>query len=49
MSSGTKLAGQVGNLDIEWVRQQFPSLKQTVGGQQAVFFDAPGGTQVRSA
>jgi selenocysteine lyase/cysteine desulfurase len=40
------LAGQVGNLDIEWVRQQFPSLKQTVGGQQAVFFDAPGGTQV---
>jgi cysteine desulfurase family protein (TIGR01976 family) len=46
MSSGTKLAGQVGNLDIEWVRQQFPSLKQTVGGQQAVFFDAPGGTQV---
>lgn len=46
MSSGTKLAGQVGKLDLEWVRQQFPSLKQTVGGQPVVFFDAPGGTQV---
>ncbi len=46
MSSGTKLAGNAGNFDIEWVRQQFPSLKQTIGGQPSVFFDAPGGTQV---
>ena len=46
MSAGTKLANQVGNLDLGWVRQQFPSLQQTVGGQPAIFFDAPGGTQV---
>ncbi len=46
MSSGTKLAGQLGKFDIEWVRQQFPALQQMVAGQPAVFFDAPGGTQV---
>jgi cysteine desulfurase family protein (TIGR01976 family) len=33
-------------LDVDWVRQQFPSLHQRVNGQPAVFFDAPGGTQV---
>lgn len=33
-------------LDIDWVRAQFPSLQQEVNGQPAVFFDAPGGTQV---
>jgi cysteine desulfurase family protein (TIGR01976 family) len=33
-------------LDVNWVRQQFPSLRQTVNGKPAVFFDAPGGTQV---
>jgi cysteine desulfurase family protein (TIGR01976 family) len=32
--------------DIQWVRAQFPSLLQEVNGQAAVFFDAPGGTQV---
>lgn len=32
--------------DIDWVRQQFPALHQSVNGQRAVFFDAPGGTQV---
>jgi len=32
--------------DIEWVRSQFPALKQEVNGQPAAFFDAPGGTQV---
>jgi cysteine desulfurase family protein (TIGR01976 family) len=36
----------MGKLDIDWVRQQFPALRQTVNGQPAVFFDAPGGTQV---
>ncbi|HEY1730570.1 MAG TPA: cysteine desulfurase-like protein [Terriglobales bacterium] len=46
MSSGTNLAGHASKLDIEWVRQQFPSLQQTVAGKAAVFFDAPGGTQV---
>jgi cysteine desulfurase family protein (TIGR01976 family) len=46
MSSSTKLATEMSKLDIEWVRQQFPALQQTVNGQPAVFFDAPGGTQV---
>jgi cysteine desulfurase family protein (TIGR01976 family) len=32
--------------DVEWVREQFPALQQTVNGQPAMFFDAPGGTQV---
>lgn len=34
------------NLDLAWVRAQFPSLSQTVNGQPAVFLDGPGGTQV---
>jgi selenocysteine lyase/cysteine desulfurase len=46
MSSSTKLAAETGKLDLDWVRQQFPALQQTVNGQPAVFFDAPGGTQV---
>ncbi len=46
MSASTRIAPQVRKLDIEWVRQQFPSLRQTVNGRPAVFFDAPGGTQV---
>lgn len=33
-------------LDIEYVRKFFPSLKQTLGGREVVFFDNPGGTQV---
>jgi cysteine desulfurase family protein (TIGR01976 family) len=32
--------------DIQWVRAQFPSLKQTVNGHPAAFLDAPAGTQV---
>ena len=43
MSSSAK---DVATLDIAWVRQQFPALNQKVKGQPAVFFDAPGGTQV---
>ena len=46
MSSSTKIAPRYANSIIEWVRQQFPALRQTVNGQPAVFFDAPGGTQV---
>lgn len=46
MSAGARVAPQVRKLDIEWVRQQFPALSQTVKGKPAVFFDAPGGTQV---
>jgi len=33
-------------LDLNRVRSQFPSLKQTVSGAPAVFLDGPGGTQV---
>lgn len=32
--------------DIDAVRSQFPALKMQVGGEPAVFFDGPGGTQV---
>jgi cysteine desulfurase family protein (TIGR01976 family) len=33
-------------LNIAWVRSQFPSLNEKVDGKPALFFDAPGGTQV---
>ena len=33
-------------LDMNWVRAQFPALKQTVNGHAAAFLDAPAGTQV---
>jgi len=33
-------------LDIEWVREQFPSLKTDVAGKPAAFLDGPAGTQV---
>ena len=46
MSSSARPAVPARKLDVEWVRQQFPSLHQSVNGQPAVFFDAPGGTQV---
>ena len=46
MSSIAKVVPVVRKLDVGWVRQQFPALRQTVNGQPAVFFDAPGGTQV---
>ena len=46
MSSSANVAPTVSKLDVNWVRRQFPSLRQMVDGQPAVFFDAPGGTQV---
>jgi cysteine desulfurase family protein (TIGR01976 family) len=46
MSSGTRVVPSLRKLDIDWVRQQFPSLQQTVNRMPAVFLDAPGGTQV---
>jgi cysteine desulfurase family protein (TIGR01976 family) len=46
MSASARVAPQVRKLEIDWVRQQFPALRQTVNGRPAVFFDAPGGTQV---
>jgi selenocysteine lyase/cysteine desulfurase len=45
MSSSAKAVVRERKLDVEWVRQQFPSLHQAVNGQPAVFFDSPGGTQ----
>ena len=33
-------------LDLQWVRSQFPALAQSVHGHPAVFLDGPGGTQV---
>jgi cysteine desulfurase family protein (TIGR01976 family) len=33
-------------LNLAVIRDQFPSLRQTVDGQPAVFLDGPGGTQV---
>jgi cysteine desulfurase family protein (TIGR01976 family) len=33
-------------LDSAWVREQFPSLKQQINGQDAAFLDGPAGTQV---
>ena len=33
-------------LDIAWVREQFPSLKLKVNGHAAAFLDGPAGTQV---
>jgi cysteine desulfurase family protein (TIGR01976 family) len=46
MSLSARVAPTVSKLDTDWVRQQFPALSQTVNGKPAVFFDAPGGTQV---
>jgi len=34
------------DLDIAWVRAQFPALAQEVNGRTAIYFDGPGGTQV---
>jgi cysteine desulfurase family protein (TIGR01976 family) len=33
-------------VDLDWVRAQFPSLRQTVNGHPAAFLDGPAGTQV---
>jgi cysteine desulfurase family protein (TIGR01976 family) len=33
-------------LDLNWVRSQFPALRQTVNKHPAIFLDGPGGTQV---
>ncbi len=35
-----------GTIDLQSLRSQFPALAETVNGQPAVYFDAPGGTQV---
>jgi cysteine desulfurase family protein (TIGR01976 family) len=45
MSTGT-IQDRVVGFDIEWVRGQFPALRQMVNGAPAAFLDAPAGTQV---
>ena len=39
-------ANLISDLDLTYVRAQFPALAQTVNGHPAVFLDGPGGTQV---
>jgi cysteine desulfurase family protein (TIGR01976 family) len=46
MFSSARIAAPARKLDVESVREQFPALQQRVNGQPAIFFDAPGGTQV---
>ena len=43
---GTQTLNRNVGLDIDWVREQFPSLKLQVNGRPAAFLDGPGGTQV---
>lgn len=33
-------------IEVQWIRSQFPALAEIVNGHAAVYFDAPGGTQV---
>lgn len=35
-------------LDLDWIRAQFPALRQEIDHHPIVFFDGPGGTQVPS-
>jgi cysteine desulfurase family protein (TIGR01976 family) len=37
------------DLDLGWIRNQFPALSQQINGQPVIFFDGPGGTQVPSS
>src|SRR5579859_3267260 len=45
MSTATRHEAS-GTLDIAWVREQFPSLREQAGGAPAAFLDGPAGTQV---
>jgi cysteine desulfurase family protein (TIGR01976 family) len=46
MSTTSVRGTESGELDIAWVREQFPSLKMQVNGHSAAFLDGPAGTQV---
>ncbi|WP_017314308.1 cysteine desulfurase-like protein [Mastigocladopsis repens] len=37
------------DLDLGWIRNQFPALSQEINGQPVIFFDGPGGTQASSS
>lgn len=43
-SQGNRAASS--GFDVNWVRAQFPSLRQIINGHPAAFLDAPAGTQV---
>ena len=46
MSTSVMQSSATKAFDIEWVREQFPSLKLQVNGHVAAFLDGPAGTQV---
>src|SRR5215470_18212528 len=46
MSTPAMQSTESKTFDIEWIREQFPSLKLQVNGRPAAFLDGPAGTQV---
>lgn len=46
MNSPAASSDSAGLLPVEWCRAQFPALSRQIGGEPAVFFDGPGGSQV---
>src|SRR5215470_5998210 len=46
MSTPAMQSTESKTFDIEWIREQFPSLKLQVNGRLAAFLDGPAGTQV---
>ena len=46
MSTPAMQSTESKTFDIEWIREQFPSLKLQVNGRAATFLDGPAGTQV---
>jgi cysteine desulfurase family protein (TIGR01976 family) len=46
MTHSTLEATATSQLDLSWIRAQFPSLSLQVNGRPASFLDGPGGTQV---
>ncbi|HET8922849.1 MAG TPA: cysteine desulfurase-like protein [Candidatus Acidoferrum sp.] len=46
MSTPVMQGAESKTFDIQWVREQFPSLKLQVNGHAAAFLDGPAGTQV---
>jgi len=46
MSTPAMQSTESKTFDVQWVREQFPSLKLQVNGRAAAFLDGPAGTQV---
>ena len=44
----SRLIGNTKQLDLEWVRAQFPSLAREVNGHRGAFLDGPGGPRFRN-